>query len=58
MLAEIGDWVMFYLGGNLAIGQVVATGESRVGDLILYTTAGKVHYEDVLERRAKQGASC
>ena len=53
MTAEIGDWVMFYLGGALVIGQVVATGESRIGDLVLYTTAGKAHCEEVLERRGK-----
>jgi hypothetical protein len=49
----IGDWVMFYLEGALVIGQVVALGESRGGDTVLYTTAGKVIAYDVLETRGK-----
>jgi hypothetical protein len=49
----IGDWVMFYLEGALVIGQVVALGESRSGDAVLYTTAGKVYAYEVLERRSK-----
>ena len=51
---KMGDWVRFYANGVLVIGCVeYVRVDTVLGDHELYTTAGAVDSESVLELRRK-----